>query len=255
MNKFFILLSTIMLSFVNVSQRSYGWGFSKNNNHMQPYIGKYSEEIKDTDSYYVGDENSKKVYLTFDAGYDNGNLIKILDVLDEKNVEGTFFITGDFLNRFSNLVVEINKRGHLVGNHTWSHANITKLNDEQINEELTKVEFKYKEITGCDINRYFRPPAGVFNNKSLNMIKNNGYSTIFWSIAYKDWETNEKTDINKSIDSVINNLHNGAIILLHTVSESNVIALPKIIDKIREEGYEIASLNELVIPNYNLLIG
>ena len=253
MNKLFIILSTIFLSFVNVNSNSFGWGFSKNKNHKQPYIGKYLDEIKDTNSYYVGDENIKKVYLTFDAGYDNGNLEKILNTLKEKDVQATFFITGDFLNRFSDLTIKINNDGHLIGNHTWSHANITKLNKDDIFNELKKVEHKFYEITGDKIDPFFRPPAGVFNNRSLNVIKEYGYNTIFWSIAYKDWETNKTKDINVSVNSVIDNLHNGAIILLHTVSNENVIALPIIIDKIREEGYEIASLNDLVIPNYNLI--
>ena len=132
MYKFLTILTTIILSFVNGTIKSYGWGFSKNDDHLQPYIGKYSEEIKDTNSYYVGNPDEKVVYLTFDAGYDNGNLVKILDVLKEKNVQGTFFITGDFLNRFSDLVVKINDDGHIIGNHTWSHKNITSLNDEKI---------------------------------------------------------------------------------------------------------------------------
>lgn len=253
MNKFLILLSTIMLSFVKVSQTSYGWGFSKNNNHIQPYIGKYQEEINDTNSYYVGDKEKKEVYLTFDAGYDNGNLEKILNVLKEKDVQGTFFITGDFLNRFSDLVIKINDDGHIIGNHTWSHKNITKLSSEEIENELLKVEKKFEEITGDKIDKYFRPPAGVFNKSSLNTIKDNGYNTIFWSIAYKDWETNKKGDVNYSVDSVIDNLHNGAIILLHTVSRENAEALPIIIDRIREEGYSIKSLNNLFINDLNLL--
>lgn len=253
MNKFLIILSTIFLSFTNGIQKSYGWGFSKNNNHVQPYIGKYIDEIKDTDSYYVGDDKTKKVYLTFDAGYDNGNLEKILNILKEKEVSSTFFITGDFLNRFSDLVIKINNDGHLIGNHTWSHSNITKLSEDQIHDELNKVEIKFKEITGEDIDPFFRPPAGVFNNNSLKLVKSNGYSTIFWSVAYKDWENNKNINVNKSVDSVINHLHNGAIILLHTVSDENVEALPIIIDKIREEGYMISSLNDLIIPNYNLI--
>ena len=253
MNKFLIILSTIFLSFVNVVKTSYGWGFSKNNNHTQPYIGKYSDEIKDTNSYYVGDENIKKVYLTFDAGYDNGNLEKILNILKDKNVQATFFITGDFLNRFSDLVIKINDDGHLIGNHTWSHADITKLNKDGIYNELKKVEDKFNEITGDNIDCYFRPPAGVFNNSSLKLISELGYNTIFWLVAYKDWETNKKLNIEYSINSVINNLHNGAIILLHTVSEENVEALPIIIDKIRENGYERASLNDLVIPKNDLI--
>ena len=145
------------------------------------------------------------------------------------------------------MTIEINKRGHIVGNHTWSHKNITSLSKTQIEEELKKVETKYYELTGEQMKKYFRPPAGVFNKESLNVIKENGYTTLFWSIAYKDWDTNNQTNIDKSVNSVIENLHNGAIILLHTVSDANVDALPIIIDKIREEGYEICNINELYI--------
>lgn len=251
MNKILTLITTFLLSITTVNSKSFGWGFSKNNNHTQPYIGSYEQEIADTNSYYVGDKDQKIVYLTFDAGYDNGNLIKILDVLDEKDVVGTFFITGDFLTRFSDLVIEINNRGHNVGNHTWSHKNITKLNSNEIKEELEKVEAEYKKLTGKSIDYYFRPPEGVFNNESLKVIKELNYSTIFWSIAYKDWDTNKQGNVDKAVSSVINNLHNGAIILLHTVSEDNVKALPIIIDQIRTNGYEIASIDNLVV-NINL---
>lgn len=246
MNKIFILLTSIFLSITPVTSKSFGWGFSKNNNHSQPYIGSYEDEIKDTNSYYVGDKDEKIVYLTFDAGYDNGNLSKILDVMDEKEAVGTFFITGDFLTRFSDLVIDINNRGHIVGNHTWSHKKITKLNSQEIIEELNKVEEQYKKITGESIGYYFRPPEGVFNNESLQVIKQLNYNTIFWSIAYKDWDTNNQGDVNKAVNSVIDNLHNGAIILLHTVSEDNVKALPIIIDQIRANGYVIDSIDNLI---------
>ena len=254
MNKLFLIINTLFLSLFIVGGKSYGWGFSKNKDHKQPYIGIYEEEINDTNSFYVGDKDDKKVYLTFDAGYDNGNLIKILDILEEKNVNGIFFVTGDFLSRFSDLTIEINKRGHIVGNHIWSHKNITSLSKTQIEEELKKVETKYYELTGEQMQKYFRPPAGVFNKESLNVIKENGYTTLFWSIAYKDWDTNNQTNIEKSVNSVIENLHNGAIILLHTVSNANVDALPIIIDKIREEGYEICNINELYINDENLIL-
>lgn len=253
MNKLFILLSTIMLSIIGVNGKSYGWGFSKNKDHMQPYIGKYQGEIENTNSYYVGDKDKKQVFLTFDAGYDNGNMEKILEILDEKNIQGTFFITGDFLERFTDLVIMINEKGHLIGNHTWSHKNITSLTKDEIIKEIKKVEDKYREIMNEEIDLYFRPPAGVFNNYSLNVIKDIGYSTIFWSIAYKDWVNNGEGTIEDSVSSVINNLHNGAIILLHTVSDQNVKALPLIIDEIINQGYEIVSLNNLFITDYNLI--
>lgn len=242
-----ILILTLLTIFnIPIISKTYGWGFKRNNNHEQPEIGAYEEEIKDTNTYYVGKNDKKIVYLTFDAGYDNGNLIKILDTLDEKDVVGTFFLTGDFLTRFSDLTKEIASRNHIVGNHTWNHKNITKLSNDKLIEEVRSVEEKYFELTGKEMDKFFRPPAGNFNHESLVKIKNLGYSTILWSIAYVDWKTNEQNGIENSVNSVINNLHNGAIILLHTVSEDNSKALSIIIDKIREEGYSIE-------PLYNLM--
>ncbi len=252
MYKIYSILLSVLMFVIPINSSSFGWGFKKNDNHEQPYIGTYQKEIEDTNSYYVGDKDTKQVFLTFDAGYDNGNMIKILDVLSEKDIIATFFITGDFLERFSDLVIEMSNRGHIIGNHTWSHSNISLLGKNQIYDEIQKVENKYKELTGKTIDKYFRPPAGVFNNKSLKIIKSIGYSTIFWSVAYKDWETNNQGNIDKAVNSVIENLHNGAIILLHTVSSDNVIALPKIIDEIRNQGYEINSINNLFY-NDNLL--
>lgn len=241
-----LIFTLLMMVNVPILGKSYGWGFKRNNNHMQPEIGFYEDEIKDTNTYYVGSKDKKVVYLTFDAGYDNGNLIKILDTLDEKNVIGTFFLTGDFLTRFSALTKEIALRNHIVGNHTWNHKNITKLSNEELIEEVRSVEEKYYELTGKEMDKFFRPPAGNFNHNSLIKIKNLGYSTIFWSVAYVDWKTNDQNGVENSINSVINNLHNGAIILLHTVSSDNSKALPLIIDKIREEGYTIEPLYNLI---------
>ena len=226
MIKFLICLSSMFLSTASISNACYGWGYSKNDDNIRPYIGKYEEELRDTNSFYVGNENDKVVYLTFDAGYDNGNMI-------------------DFLNRFEDLVIEINNRGHIIGNHTWSHKNITKLNKEELENDVLKYENKLKEIIKSDVDYFFRPPEGLFNKKSLNYIKQLGYNTIFWSVAYKDWDTNNQNGMDKAVNSVIKNLHNGAIILLHSVSKDNVKALPVIIDKIIEEGYEIKTLYNL----------
>lgn len=254
MNKILIIISSIFMSLLPINGNSFGWGFKKNKNHEQPFIGSYEKEIENTNSYYVGSNNQKCVFLTFDAGYDNGNLIQILDVLDSKDVNATFFITGDFLERFSNLVIEINKRNHIVGNHTWDHKNITTLNEKQLEQQLLKVEQKYKQLTGDDLDRFFRPPSGVFNNKSLKIVSNLNYNTMFWSIAYKDWETNNQNNIDYAVNSVIDNLHNGAIILLHTVSKTNVEALPIIIDKIREEGYSIQPIYKVIVQERDILI-
>lgn len=247
MKKILIIVSLfIFVSIPSLSAKSYGWGYKKNNQHIQPEIGVYEDIIADTNTYYVGDANEKAVYLTFDAGYDNGNLIKILNILDEKKVNATFFITGDFVSRFSELTIELALRNQNVGNHTWSHKNITTLSKNEIKQELEKVENKYYSLTGKEIDHFFRPPAGCFNNESLNTIKELGYSTILWSVAYVDWKTDAQNGVENSINSVLNNLHNGAIILLHTVSSDNVNALPIIIDKIREEGYAIKPIQNIL---------
>lgn len=247
MKKIFAIIALIvMITIPSVNAASYGWGFSRNDNHETPEIGSYNNEIKDTNSYYVGDTEQKTIYLTFDAGYDNGYLIKILDVLDEKGVKAAFFVTGDFLNRQSELTKEIHNRGHLVCNHSWSHKNITTLSKSQLDTELSKVEDKFEELTGSKMSKYFRPPAGEFNKTSLSVLKENGYSTIFWSLAYKDWDVNKQNGADYAYNSVMNNIHNGAIILMHTVSSDNANALGKIIDSLHNEGYEFASLDLLV---------
>lgn len=251
MKKVLILFSLIFFFCfpLTVSATSHGWGFKKNDNHEQPYIGAYANEIKDTNSYYVGNKDEKIVYLTFDAGYDNGNMVKIIDILEKYDVEATFFITGDFLNRFSHLVKLISDKGHIVGNHTWSHKNITSLNCNELTKELEKVEDKYFEITNKVMDPFFRPPAGVFNRDSLKQVMNHNYNTIFWSIAYKDWDVSNQKGVDKAVNSVIDNLHNGAIILLHTVSNDNVLSLPLIIENIHNKGYKIVSLNNLICPS------
>lgn len=236
----------MIISIPLVSAKSYGWGFKRNNRNKTPDIGKYALEIEGTSSYYIGSENEKVIYLTFDAGYDNGVLPEILDVLANKNVKSTFFVTGDFITRESELLLRIDYEGHIVGNHTWSHKYITKLSFDELKDEIQKVENAYTSLTSKKMVKLFRPPAGEFNQQSLINVKKLGYSTIFWSLAYKDWETNNQRGGDYAYRSVMDNLHNGAIILMHTVSKDNLVALPKIIDDIRNEGYIIKNLDYLL---------
>ncbi|HBQ43973.1 MAG TPA: hypothetical protein DD724_06910, partial [Lactobacillus acetotolerans] len=191
----------------------------------------------------------KVIYLTFDAGYDNGNLGPILDALKAKNVKSTFFLTGDFLEREQELLKRIKEEGHLVGNHTWGHKDITKISHEQLKDQLKKFDDKYYEIFNEYPKKLFRPPAGQFNHEALIRVKDLGYNTIFWSVAFKDW-LDDKRGPEYAYDNVINNLHNGAIVLLHTVSSDNAAAISMIIDKIVEEGYEIKNLDYLVDGNH-----
>jgi peptidoglycan-N-acetylmuramic acid deacetylase len=243
---FLYVFVLVLLCIPNVSAKTYGWGFKRNDNHVTPDIGIYANEIKNTSSYYVGSISERVVYLTFDAGYDNGVLGKILDVLHEKNVKSTFFVTGDFVEREKELLLRIVYEDHIVGNHTWSHKYITKLSFEELDREVKKVETAYSELTMRQMFKLFRPPAGEFDRKSLLNVQKLGYTTVFWSLAYKDWETRNQKGSDFAYNNVMNNLHNGAIVLMHTVSEDNLQALPKIIDGIREQGYTIKNLDYLI---------
>ena len=242
----FCVFIQVIIGMPMIKGASYGWGFKRNNTHTCPDIGIYEDEIAGTSTYYVGSLEKKEVYLTFDAGYDNGNLSLILDILKEKAVKSTFFVTGDFIRRENELLIRLSNEGHLVGNHTWSHPDITKLSFQDLTNELRKVEEAYLNSTGRKMAPLFRPPSGIFNRTSLLDVQKLGYTTVFWSIAYRDWETNKQQGKDYAINHILNNLHNGAIILLHTVSKDNVQALPKIIDAIRGQEYQIKNLDSLV---------
>ena len=247
MKKSFLLLFITFLFIISSSIKvgAAGWGFRRNPNHVPPEIGVYEKEIEGTNSYYVGSPDSNKVYLTFDAGYDNGILESILDTLNNKGVKATFFVTGDFINRFSELTIRMVEEGHVVANHSYSHKSINKLSQNELKSDLEKLENSYYQLTGKEMVKVFRPPKGEFDRNSLLYLNQMGYKTIFWSIAFEDWSTVHQKGKEYSYNSVINNLHCGAIILMHTVSKSNSEALPEIIDKIVSEGYEFDLVTNL----------
>ena len=239
-----IVMFLLFFMLLGLNVNAYGFGFKKNGEHEQPDIGKYQQEIEGTNSYYVGNNEEKTLYLTFDAGYDNGNLSKILDILKEKDVKATFFVTGDFITREKVLLQRIVSEGHIVGNHTYHHKNITKLDSAKIKEEIFLLNNAYKEVIGTDMPMYFRPPEGEFNKESLLIVKSLGYSTFFWSVAYDDWNTKQQKGVEYAYNKIMDNLHNGAIILLHTVSSDNANVLGKVIDDSRSLGYTFNNLDQ-----------
>lgn len=246
--KLFVSITLMFIMFFTTSYLSlnaYGFGFTRNDNHDTPEIGKYKTIIENTDSYYVGDTNQKEIYLTFDAGYDNGELPKILDILSEKKVLASFFITGDFIKRFPELVIRMAHEGHAICNHTYNHANITKISKDELLVELTKLEEAYYNLTGMQMVKYFRPPEGEFDRTSLLNVKSLGYKTVFWSSAYCDWNVNGQKSVEYTKRMYINNLHNGAILLMHSVSSSNREALPSIIDEVQNKGYTFKLVTSL----------
>lgn len=246
MRKLFVVLYLFMLFFFSnvINLEAAGWGFTKNPHHQTPEIGKYKQIIKDTSSYYVGNTNNKEVYLTFDAGYDNGELSKILATLKEKNVVASFFITGDFVKRFPELTRQMTDDGHVICNHSYSHRKIQKLSFDELKDDINKLNDEYFKLTNKNMAYYFRPPEGEFSKEALLNVQKLGYKTVFWSIAYCDWNTKTK-DYVDPVKQVMDNLHPGAIILLHTVSKANSNSLGTLIDEIVESGYAFKTVLDL----------
>ena len=202
------------------------------------------------DAYYLGDISQKVVYLTFDEGYENGFTGPILDVLFEKNVPAAFFVTLPYLRENPDLIRRMVDEGHIVANHTVRHKSSPSLSSEELAEELRNVDSYFREHFGRDIPRFFRPPMGEYSERVLQVAKEEGYATIFWSFAYVDWKRDAQPTPAHAHKAVVDGLHNGAILLLHAVSSANAGALADIIDSARALGYEFGSLYDLIAPSF-----
>lgn len=242
---FFMLLST---ETVAESNSPHSWGFKKGNNGMPAEAGNvYDAMILKYGSLYKGDPSKKDIYLTFDNGYENGFTEKVLDVLKKQHVPATFFVTGHYLNSAPDLVKRMVKEGHIVGNHSWHHPDMTRITNEKIRDELEMVREKTEQLTGQKTMNYLRPPRGVFSERSMAVAKEEGYLHIFWSLAFKDWEVDRQKGAQYSYDQVMKQIHPGAILLLHTVSKDNADALELIIKDLKKQGYRFKSLDDLMI--------
>lgn len=220
------------------------WWFKRNSAH-QPPTAQMDIAIQNYDAHYLGDVSSKVIYLTFDEGYENGCSSKILDILKANNVKAAFFVTKSYIDSEPELVKRMAEEGHIVGNHSTTHPDMTTLSDAQIKQEIEGCANAYKNLTGKDMPKFFRPPAGVYSIRTLEKTKELGYKTIFWSFAYKDWVTTEQPGAEAAYQNVMTNYHNGSVMLLHAVSESNTQALDRIIKSLKEQGYTFKSLEEL----------
>jgi len=247
----FILFSTYSVTHAEdtkYSNQQEDWYFKKGKNHKPASTDpRYIGLLKKYDGIYIGNTSKKELYLTFDNGYENGYTPQILDILKAKKVPATFFVTGHYLNDQPDLVKRMVKEGHIVGNHSWSHPNMTKISDNKIKEELDKVKNKFTEITGEKDMFYLRPPRGIFSERILALSNQYGYSSVFWSLAYKDWEINSQKGEQYAYDHIMNQIHPGAVLLLHTVSKDNAEALDKVIDELQKQGYVFKSLDELMV--------
>jgi len=228
-----------------------GWGIPKKSaGETQPYPGAaYDAIVRENDAYYIGSPDEMAVYLTFDCGYENGNLPMILDALQETQVPALFFLTGHFMEEEPELVLRMVDEGHLVGNHTYDHPNLTEVSKEQFFDEMTRAEEKFYEITGQEMAKYLRPPEGCFNQQMLDWATEAGYYTILWSLAYVDWHVDDQKGGRHAHDQVMKRIHPGAIILLHSTSSDNAEAMIDLVPSIREAGYEFKSLQHLMMDD------
>ena len=226
----------------NLNNDRYSWWLRLNEEHKLSGIDPYAEKLLDEyQIVYAGDQNEKKIYLTFDEGYENGYTPQILDTLKENNVKAIFFITGSYLKRNPELVKRMLDEGHKVGSHSVNHPSFPEIaskNYEKLQKEMLDLEENFYNQFGIGFS-YIRPPRGEYSQRTLKAANQLGYKNVFWSYAYKDYDVNDQRGTDYAYSKVMNHLHNGMVVLLHAVSKDNANALDKIIKDAKLQGYEI----------------
>lgn len=228
---------------------AYNWYCVNNNEHKLPRLDKDLEIITKYDGYYANckaKDNDKVIYLTFDAGYENGNVEKILDALKAHNATGAFFILGNLIKRNGDLVKRMADEGHMVCNHTKSHPDMSEITDKKMfAAQLDSLAMMYKELTGKEMAKVYRPPEGRFSEQNLCFAKELGYKTVFWSFAYADWDNNKQMSEEKALEKILAHIHNGEVMLLHPTSATNAAILDRLLTRLESDGYRFGSLEEL----------
>ena len=237
---------TVLTSATSLSNTKIGWGIKRNDNHEQPDLGAKNKALLDKyEGISMGNSEKPYVYLTFDEGYEAGYTEKILQTLKQNNVTATFFITAHYVNTQSDLVQKMIDNGNIIGNHTVNHKSMPSLTDEQIKTEIMTLHTTIYEKFKYDM-KYLRPPMGEYSERTLAEIKNLGYTTVMWSFAYDDWNEDKQKGTEYAKEKILNNVHNGAVILLHGNSKDNCNVLDTVIKEIKNMGYEFKSLDEFV---------
>lgn len=222
------------------------WGLGFGAEGTQPTGNVTADELKQYDAYYVGPKEKKVIYLTFDCGFENGNTEPILDALKKHNVKATFFVVGHFLESAPDIVKRMEAEGHVVGNHTYHHPDMSKISDlASFQKEVDDVAARYKEITGKDMTKYYRPPQGKYSTENLKMAQKLGYRTFFWSLAYVDWNVDAQPTKEEAMEKLTKRIHPGAVVLLHSTSKTNGEILDELLTKWEQMGYTFAPLSEL----------
>lgn len=231
---------------VTASSAEGNWGLSFQEEGKTPAGNATFEELAQYDAFYAEQTDEKVLYLTFDAGYENGNTASILDTLKKHNVSATFFVVGTYIESEPELVKRMAQEGHIVGNHTWHHPDMSQIATmDAFKKELVDVEDAYRDATGEEMTKFYRPPQGKYSESNLKMAQELGYKTFFWSLAYVDWYDNDQPTKEEAFEKLLGRIHPGAIVLLHSTSDTNAQILDELIQKWEEMGYTIRPLTEL----------
>ena len=250
---FWVIASVLWVSALPVfaAPARYRWYCVHVKEHKQPTVGAELAFVEELGGYFIDhrhtDANAedKVIYLTFDVGYENGNVAKILDILREENVPAAFFVLQNVILKNADLIHRMVEEGHTVCNHTAHHKDMSVLSDDAFLEELKSLEALYEEYIGAKMPHYYRPPEGTFSRENMICANQSGYKTIFWSFAYPDWDNQKQMPAEKAKKIVFENIHNGEVMLLHPTSATNAAILKDVISSLKEMGYRFGTLDEL----------
>ena len=230
----------------SASVQSASWGLSFQEEGKRPAGNATIDDLKQYNAYYASDTDEKILYLTFDAGYENGNTPAILEALKKHQAPAVFFAVGNFIKDNPDLIKRMITEGHIVGNHTMTHPDMSQISSmESFQKELEGVEELYTSVTGDPMTKFYRPPRGVYSTENLSMAKELGYSTFFWSLAYVDWIQEQQPSKEEAFQKLIPRIHPGAIVLLHNTSSTNAAILDELLTRWEEMGYQFHSIKEL----------
>ena len=249
-----IIVAAAVISWIGFSNRDDGaveaaasndnWGLSFQEEGKTPVGNATPEFLKQYNAYFCGNSEDKKIYLTFDCGYENGYTPAILDALEKHNVKAAFFVVGNYLETSPDLVKRMVEEGHIVGNHTYHHPDMSQISDPaSFQEEITSLEKKYQEITGLEMQKFYRPPQGKYSESNLKMAQELGYQTVFWSLAYVDWYVDQQPTQEEAYAKLLPRIHPGAVVLLHSTSKTNAEILDDLLTKWEQEGYTLSLIH------------
>lgn len=222
------------------------WGLHFSQANTPPSGPADSAQLAKYDAAFLGDTEQPVIYLTFDAGYENGCTEKILDALKAHDAPAAFFLCGNYLQRNADLVRRMAREGHIVGNHTMHHPDMSQITDPAaFAQELTQLEELYQEITGASMEKYYRPPQGKYSQENLEQASALGYRTVLWSLAYADWDNDHQPESEQAMEKLTGRIHNGAVVLLHSTSQTNAEILDRLLTRWEEMGYRFAPLSAL----------